>query len=141
MLKFIFATLLCASLTSHAAEDRRAYRHVDAAGRVTYSQTPPVNGQPTQEVSIRPAQSGRGGVVMPYNEYFPGSAIYGQSAQWQSTRYSNTAANTNAREQQLAALKAQCVANRGTDCNNPRALQYLQASQLPRSAVVVVRPR
>ena len=141
MLKFMVAALLCACVAGHAAEDRRAYRHVDNEGRVTYSQTPPVNGRPAQEVNIRPAQSGRGGVVMPYNEYLPGSAFYGQRAQWQSPRYSNAAVNNNAREQQLAALKAQCVSNRGTDCNNPQALQYLQASQLPRSAVVVVRPR
>ena len=135
----LVALCLCILSVSHAAEDTRAYRYVDGNGQVMYSQVPPVNGQPSQQVNIRPAQSGRGGAVMPYNEPMPhffNPGPYG-------SRYGspNTVTASNAREQQLANLKAQCVANRGTDCSNPQALQYLQNSQLPRGGVVVIRNR
>ena len=125
--------LSCTVATAtQAAENSRAYRYTDGDGKVVYSQAPPVNGQPSDVVNIRPAQSGRGGVVMPYNE-----PLYRSSFR-NSTNTINTASAASTvntvREQQLAALRAQCVANRGTDCNDPRALQYLQSTQLDRKS-------
>lgn len=118
------------------AQERKAYRVVDAAGNVTYTQTPPVEGKDTKKVDkvdIAPAQRGRGGDTGSYHgyqSYGEPRYHYGQQAQ---ERYAAAAqARTNAQEQRMASLKAECERQRGTDCNNPRALQYLDSTSIPR---------
>ena len=116
-----------------AAQERKAYRVVDAAGKVTYTQTPPVEGKDTktvEKVDIAPAQRGRGGDVSGYYSYGEPRHHYGQ---YYDERYAAaTQSRSNAQEQRIAALKAECERQRGTDCNNPRALQYLDSTSIPR---------
>jgi Domain of unknown function (DUF4124) len=118
---------------AHAhAQERKAYKVVDANGNVTYSQTPPAAAgdgkkvQKVEKVDIAPAQRGRGG-------YSGGQASYTEtryhSGHSSHDRYATAA---QSREQRLADLKAECERQRGTDCNNPRALQYLDSTSIPR---------
>lgn len=128
------------------AQERKAYRHVDATGKVTYSQTPPVDAKDTQKVEkvdISPAQRGRGGYVdgraggsySMYDNprYYAGQSSYNPYAASATVRQ-------NAYEQRQADLRAECQRQRGTDCNNPAALQYLESTSLPRVGQVVRPP-
>lgn len=122
--------LLAVSVSNCAlSQERKAYRYVDAAGNVTYSQTPPADGKTAKPVDIAPAQRGRGGSASGYSPY--------DDPRYYSNPYANNA-NTSAqasqaqREQRLAAVKAECLRQRGTDCNNPATLQYLDSTSIPR---------
>ena len=121
------------------AQERKAYRHVDAAGNVTYSQTPPVDVKATKQVEkidISPAQRGRGGDAGSYSIY--------DNPRYYSGGYDRQpmATPSAAYAQRLADLKAECERQRGTDCNNPSTLRNLEATHQPRSgATAVIRPR
>lgn len=124
--------LLAISLSTNAlSQERKAYRYVDATGNVTYSQTPPVDGKAAKPVDIAPAQRGRGGSTSGYSPYddprhYSNPYPYAYNA--------NTSAQSSQaqREQRLAAVKAECLRQRGTDCNNPATLQYLDSTSIPR---------
>jgi hypothetical protein len=112
------------------SQERKAYRHVDAAGKITYSQTPPVDGKEAKAVSTAPAQQGRGGDTSgysPYDDprYYSNQNSYNPYAAAGQTRQSQ-------QQQRLAAVKAECLRQRGTDCNNPATLQYLDSTSIPR---------
>lgn len=111
------------------AQERKAYRHVDAAGNVTYSQTPPADGKDAKAVDITPAQRGRGGNVGGYATYDDPRYYAGQPSY---ERYAGaTQSAQTAREQRLAAVKAECERQRGVDCNNPATIQYLDSTAIP----------
>lgn len=130
----VACVLLALSAVGHAQE-RKAYRHVDAAGNVTYSQTPPVVAKESKTVDISPAQRGRGGDVS------GGYSVYDNPRYYSDRSYDqyNTNSQPSARERRFAELKAECERQRGTDCNNPRTLQYLDSTHQPGSGVVVRR--
>jgi len=124
-------TLLALMACGHAmAQERKAYRHVDAAGNVTYSQTPPVDGKDAKKIDIAPAQRGRGGDASGYSAYDDPRYYANQSSY---DRYAaSTQGRPTAQEQRLAMLKAECERQRGTDCNNPAAIRYLDSTSIPR---------
>ncbi len=132
MTKTGIATLafLLATTAGALAQERKAYRHVDAAGVVTYSQTPPVDGKAAKEVDIAPAQQGRGGYSGGYSvhdnpHYYSDRSSY--------DRYQNAMqARQSAQERRLASVKAECERQRGADCSNPATLQYLDSTSIPR---------
>lgn len=134
LLALVLAVLV--AVGAHAQEPRKAYRHVDAAGNVTYSQTPPGDGKDAKKVDISPAQRGRGGYVgdaySPYDDprYYAG----------QGSHHSHAAARRQAHEQRWAEVRAQCQRQRGTDCDNPATLQYMESTRYPRHGTVVRRP-
>ncbi len=112
------------------AQERIAYKHVDAAGKITYSQTPPVNGKDAKTVDIAPAQRGRGGNTDGYavnddSRYYANPQTYNPYA-------ASMQARQRAQEQRYATLKAECLRQRGTDCNNPAALRYEDSTSIPR---------
>ncbi len=122
--------LLLLAGSQAGAQERNAYRHVDAAGKVTYSQTPPVDGKAATKVDIAPAHRGRGGYVnsnSPYDDprYYAGQSGYDRYAMATQSR-------STARDQRSATLKTECERQRGTDCNNPAALQYQDSTSIPR---------
>jgi hypothetical protein len=123
--------LLLAIATSAIAQERKAYRHVDAAGNVTYSQNPPADGKEAKKVDITPAQRGRGGYVGGYSAYDNPRYYAGASAY---DRYPTTPTQSYqaARDQRLAAVKTECERQRGVDCNNPATIQYLDSTSIPR---------
>ena len=139
----IVIALLLAVGGNVLAQERKAYRHVDASGNVTYSQTPPVDSTASKKVDkidISPAQRGRGGDTGLYSAY-DNPNYYGQGHD-RSDAYSAYAANSAAaHERRLAALKADCERQRGTDCGNPAALRYQASTTLPRNGVVVRPPQ
>lgn len=111
------------------AQERKAYRHVDAAGNVTYSQTPPADGKDAKSIDITPAQRGRGGNVSGYTTYDDPRYYAGQPYY---DRYAGAMPPAQtAREQRLAAVKAECERQRGVDCNNPATIQYLDSTSIP----------
>jgi hypothetical protein len=108
------------------AQERKAYKSVDAAGNVTYSQIPPKDSKDAKKIDIAPAQRGRGGDL-------PGSTTYViRQPSYQQYSYGSPAQSAQAaQEQRYAALKAECERNRGTDCNNPATLQYMESTTIP----------
>lgn len=123
--------LFCGS--AHAQE-RKAYKHVDKNGNITYSQTPPADGKEAKKVDIAPAHRGRGGSPGGSDSYYDDPRAY--SSRYGSRSYGDAPVTSvqqrpSAHEQRLATLKAECERNRGTDCNNPAALQYQDSTSIP----------
>src|SRR5688572_19189438 len=120
--------VLCAGAS---ATERKAYKHVDEKGNVTYSQTPPADAKKVQPVDISPAQSGRGGQPV-------GGAREVQMQRYRSYQDEQIRARENyerqrkeAEEKRLATLRAECTRNRGTDCENPETLRNMEAQRIP----------
>jgi Domain of unknown function (DUF4124) len=133
----VFALLALLTGGNAPAQERKAFKVVDAAGNVTYTQTPPVDSKDAkkvEKVDIAPAQRGRGGYAGGHagydTRYHGGQASYDYQERYAAANQ----AGTKAREQRAADLKAECERQRGTDCNNPRALQYLDSTSIPRRA-------
>lgn len=119
---------LFSGMPSHAQE-RKAYKIVDKDGKVTYSQTPPADGKDAQKLSTKPAMAGRGGAAG------PASGPMSDYSRQYSSQPNHPTGGTNqpsSQEQRQVALKAECERQRGTDCNNPAALQYLDSTSIPR---------
>jgi len=132
------------------AQERKAYKVVDANGNVTYSQTPPVDGQDAQKLSTKPAIVGRGGYVGgsagSYSPYDDPRLYSNQYAGRQGYNPNYNAAGQRqptAQEQRYTALKAECERQRGTDCNNPSTLQYMDSTSVPggRGRPPAINPR
>lgn len=139
-----FALGLVLAAGAQAQEPRKAYRHVDASGQVTYSQSPPVDGKDAkkvEKVDISPAQRGRGGYADGgYSIYDDPRYYSGQGSQGYYNAHAAAAARQQAHEQQMAEVRAECLRQRGADCNNPAALRYLESTSQPRHGTVVRRP-
>ena len=116
-----------------AAQERKAYKVVDKDGNVTYSQTPPVDGKEAKKVNIAPAQQGRGGYTGG-NSSRENYRLYSERQAPPSPAASVIPLQPpqSHQEQRMAALRAECERNRGTDCNNPATLQYLDSTSIPR---------
>lgn len=121
--------LMCAA--PGMAQERKAYKVVDKDGKITYSQTPPVDGKEAKKVSIAPAQQGRGGATG-YSPYDDPRRYSGQQTQPYYPSYPSSASAQSAQSQRLATVKAECERQRGVDCNNPATLQYLDSTSIPR---------
>ena len=128
----VLMTLALLASAPAPAQERKAYKVVDANGNITYSQTPPADGKNAQPLSTKPAMAGRGGNVgnaggpSPYDNphRYAGQTNHGSST-------GNAAGQPPPQEQRLAALKAECEHQRGTDCNNPATLQYMDSTSIP----------
>ena len=134
VIKRLAALLMLTLMASMSvtAQERKAYKVVDKDGNVTYSQTPPVDGKEAKKVDIAPAQRGRGGSVDGYSPYDDPRRYSGQTSQ---PYYSSSGQGQNglsAQEQRQLVLKAECERQRGTDCNNPAAMQYQDSTSVPR---------
>jgi len=122
------------------AQERKVYKYVDEKGNVVYSQTPPLDASKARKIDATPAYTGRGGnssSVSPYGSprvYYRGSAqqSHGDAARERQQQ-------EEARKNRLAELEAQCNRNRGTDCNSPETLRYLESTQIPRESPPIQR--
>lgn len=135
------SVLMALACVPSLAQERKAYKIVDKDGNVTYSQTPPVDGQEAQKLSTKPAMAGRGGYVGGSAGYY---SPYDNPRQYSGQpTYNAGQLQPSAQEQRLAALKAECERQRGTDCNNPAALQYMDSNSIPggRRRPPAVNPR
>lgn len=129
----VAAALLFCGYAAHAQE-RKAYKHVDKNGNITYSQTPPAEGKEAKKVDIAPAHRGRGGSPSGSESYYDDTRAY--SSRYGSRSYGDAPVTSvqqrsSSQEQRQATLKAECERNRGTDCNNPAALQYQDSTSIP----------
>lgn len=127
----LWLAMLCVAFGA-GAQERKAYRQVDSAGNVTYSQTPPVDGKAAKKVEtvdIAPAQQGRGGSSGGYSsqEYRQYSGAHSPDR----ATVMSVQKIPSAQEQKQATLKADCERNRGTDCDNPATLRYLDSTSIP----------
>ncbi len=127
---FCFALTAVMVLPAWSADEGKVYKYVDKSGKVTYSQIPPTDGKPAEKMDAKPALQGRAGggpAYSPYDE--PRSYRYQESYR---TSIIPAQPSVTAQEQRMAAVKAECERNRGTDCNNPATLQYLDSTSIPR---------
>jgi hypothetical protein len=127
----LLGLLLCGAAT---AEERKIYKHVDEKGNVVYSQLPPTSGTVVKKLDMQPAYRGRGGNIAsgsPYDDprSYSHDYIQDQNKKALQQRQGQTEA---ARNKRLAELEAECTRNRGTDCNNPEALRYIESTKIPR---------
>jgi hypothetical protein len=145
MLRLMACFFLVGVAAAGHAQERKAWRYVDAAGRITYSQTPPVHSGGATRIDISPAAAGRGGHVSGHVSGYGG-------APWDDPRhYSRVSRNlaapayspgaANAQEQHRTALYAERRRQRNTDCNNPATLQYLDSLSIPRRSPPIRHPR
>lgn len=114
------------------AQERKAYKHVDDKGNVTYSQTPPEKAKEVKQVDIAPASAGRGGYTGANNDYRNQQSSsyrdqYNRAVQEQQKR------REEAMQKRIGDLQAECNRNRGTDCNNPETLRLMEAQKIPGS--------
>ena len=116
---------------SAGAHAQKAYKHVDEKGNVTYSQTPPTEAKKVEKVDISPAQQGRGGhpVSGSRDVYIQRSRSYQDDRMRAHEAFQQQ--QKEAEQKRLAALRDECVRNRGTDCNNPRTLEEMEAQRRP----------
>lgn len=112
------------------AQDGKVYKSVDKSGKITYSQTPPHGAKSSDKIDARPASRGTAGSGEEYGAYAPDGSAYRYQQQYRLTHPSEQQAS--AQEQRYAQLRAECNRNRGTDCNNPATLQYMESSNIPR---------
>lgn len=127
----LLGLLLCGAVT---AEERKIYKYVDEKGNVVYSQVPPMNGASVKKLDTQPAYSGKGGYSMSVSPYDDPRA-YSQDHsldQQQKALEQRQRQMEGVRNKQLAELEAECNRNRGTDCNNPEVLRYIESTKIPR---------
>lgn len=128
--RWFFILMAAMALPALSADEGKVYKHVDKSGKVTYSQVPPADGKPAEKMDAKPALQGRAG----------GGPAYSPYDEPRSYRYQEpyrppiipAQPPMTAQEQRMAAVKAECERNRGTDCNNPATLQYLDSTSIPR---------
>jgi hypothetical protein len=127
----VFSCLLAIAtglLLSAEAAERKAYKHVDEKGNITYSQTPPVTGKEAKKIDISPAHRGTGGYSGRAGDrpYHPSYAD-----QRNQSSYDYRKKQEEAQQKRDAELRAECARNRGTDCNNPQTLRDMEAQRIP----------
>jgi hypothetical protein len=133
----IFGAVLLGLLHCGAAmaEERKIYKHVDEKGNIVYSQLPPMNGASAEKLKTQPAYVGKGDNSVPFSRYDDPrsySQDYRQD-QIKKTLQQRQQQTEDARSKRLAELEAECNRNRGTDCNNPEVLRYIDSTKIPRS--------
>lgn len=129
---FCLAAFVLGLSLSHAQPARQAYKHVDDQGNVTYSQTPPA--KETQAIRLPPPRP-----AAPPNSSEELRQMRRQARQdtglhrqdYERTALERQAAMEEARNQRYESLRAECLRNRGTDCNDPATIARMQAERGP----------
>jgi hypothetical protein len=126
----VLSALLCANAD---AQSSKLYKYVDEKGNVVYSQTPPMSGAKAEKLDSRPAYSGRGGNGPSYSPYDNPGVYSNDDARWrrEDAARQRQEQQEQARQKRLADLEARCNRNRGTDCNDPETLRYLESTKIP----------
>jgi hypothetical protein len=130
-IKYALGLIVLAMAASplYSADDGKVYKHVDKSGKITYSQTPPLDGKPAEKVDARPANRGHAGNMSGYDSYND-RGYFGYQEPYRPA-VTSTQRSLTPQEQRLAQLQAECERNRGTDCSNPATLQYMESSTIP----------
>ena len=128
------ALLLVVGMTAAAAgaqqPARQAYKHVDEQGRVTYSQTPPA--KEAQKMTLPPPRTTSGPAGRDYERDALRRQEYEdrrvQHERAQRERQESLEADRNKR---VEDLRAECLRNRGTDCDSPDTIRRMEAERGP----------
>jgi type IV secretory pathway VirB10-like protein len=126
------ATFVLGLGLAHAQPARQAYKHVDEQGNVTYSQTPPAKD--AQAIRLPPPQP-----AVPHAAHEELRQMRRQARQdahlqrqdYERHARERQAALEEARKQRYESLRAECVRNRGTDCDDPATIARMQAERGP----------
>lgn len=128
----IFVAVLLLALGSGATLAQRVYKHVDEKGNVTYSQTPPANDAKT--VKVPPPRPAHVNSAYPLDEERRAdqrAAMEERQRDYERRRQEQQEAMQEAQRKRTEALRAECVRNRGTDCNDPATLSRMEAERGP----------
>jgi len=120
--------VLCASAL---AMERKAYKHVDEKGNITYSQTPPTEAKDVKKIDISPAQSGRGGHPVGGSADLQNQRMRSYQDERIKSQQAYQRQREEAAQKQRESLQAECTRNRGTDCSNPETLRHMEAQRIP----------
>jgi hypothetical protein len=123
-----FSLMLCANAF---ATERKAYKHVDEKGNITYSQTPPIEAKDVKKIDISPAQSGRGGYPVTGSRDLQNQRSRSYQDEYTKAREAYQRRSEEAAQKRKESLQAECIRNRGTDCNNPETLRDMEAQRTP----------
>jgi hypothetical protein len=125
---------ICAAAAAQGnTQGNKIYKYVDEKGNVVYSQTPPPGGQKAQKLDSKPAYSGRGGDGASRSPYDNPGFYSNDDARWryEDAMRKQQEAQEQAQQKRQADLEARCNRNRGTDCNDPETLRYMESTQVP----------
>jgi len=121
---------LCLSVNAGASE-RKAYKIVDEKGNVTYSQTPPPQTKKVEKIDISPANAGRGGNTVSNDLRQRNTSQSEYIEQRNEAMQLEQKRRQDAERQRLDSLRAECMKNRGSDCDNPETLRLIEAQRIP----------
>ena len=128
------ALLLVVGLTAAAAgaqqPAKQAYKHVDEQGRVTYSQTPPA--KEAQKMALPPPRTTSGPTGRDYERDALRRQEYeDRRVQHERAQRERQEAYDADRNKRVEDLRAECLRNRGTDCDSPDTIRRMEAERGP----------
>ena len=109
---------------ANAQPARKAYKHVDENGRVSYSQTPPASDAKT--IDLPPPRLAPPGTRDYEHEVIRRQANEDRRAEYERRQRERQATLDEARSRRDDELRAECNRKRGTDCDNPETLRRLE---------------
>ena len=127
LLLAIATAVLFAGSMANAQPARKAYKHVDENGRVTYSQTPPASD--AKKIDLPPPRLAPNRARDYEREVIRRQANEDRRAEYERRRREREEALEEARRQRADELRAECNRKRGTDCDNPETLRRLEAER------------
>lgn len=128
----ILIAAIALSLAAGAAQAQKVYKHVDEKGNITYSQTPPANDATTVKVPPPRKLSSNDPYLLEEERRANRQAAMDERRREHELRQrEQLEARQEARRKQVEALRAECVRNRGTDCNDPATIARMEAERGP----------
>lgn len=124
--------VIALGLASGTAQAQRVYKHVDEKGNITYSQTPPANDAKTVRVPPpRGAYPNDRSLLEEERRTERQAAMDERRRELERRQQEQQEAMQDARRKQVEALRAECVRNRGTDCNDPSTIARMESERGP----------
>lgn len=117
------------ALSVHAQPAQQVYKHVDEQGRVTYSQTPPAKD--AKRIDVPPPRK-----IVPRGPDYEREVLRRQAyedrrLQHERAQHERQEALEQARRKHEDSLRAECLTNRGSDCNDPQTLRRMETDRGP----------
>lgn len=121
--------LATAAATAHA---QKVYKHVDEKGNVTYSQTPPAAEAKTVKVPPpRKSYSTNPYLAEEERRAEREAAMDERRREAERRHHEQQEAMQEARRKHVEALRAECIRNRGADCDDPATIARMEAERGP----------
>jgi hypothetical protein len=121
---------LAAWLPAPIACAQQAYKHVDEKGRVTYSQVPP--DKDAKKIALPPPRRTTPPADVDYErEALRRQATEDRRRDHERQMRERQEAVEEAKRRRVDELRADCVRNRGTDCNDSETIRRMEAERGP----------